>query len=81
LKLIQYNVTVKATLYARYYFELRGLYKNDSEFLLAPLDVEQGKKLEASSRQSSYLVKEKAQKLSLTYNEKEVKSKARTIIN
>lgn len=81
LELIQYNVTVKAGLYARYYFELRGLYKNDNDFPLAPLDVEQGKKQEAKSRQSSEIVKDKAQKFSLTYNEKEVKSKAKTIMS
>lgn len=33
LELIQYNVTVKANLYAKYYFELRALFKdNEAEF-------------------------------------------------
>jgi len=81
LELIQYNVTVKAGLYARYYFELRGLYKNDSDFPLLPLDAEQGKKLEARSREVGVLEKDKAQKFSQTYNEKEIKSKAKTILS
>ena len=39
LELIQYNVTVKANLYAKYYFELRALFKdNEKEFPLVPLD-------------------------------------------
>jgi hypothetical protein len=29
LELIQYNVTVKASLYAKYYFELRALFRNE----------------------------------------------------
>ena len=39
LELIQYNVTVKSNLYAKYYFELRGLFKdNEKEFPMKPLD-------------------------------------------
>ena len=39
LELIQYNVTVKSNLYAKYYFELRALFKdNDKEFPLIPID-------------------------------------------
>ena len=30
LELIQYNVTVKSSLYAKYYFELRALFKDNS---------------------------------------------------
>jgi len=81
LELIQYNVTVKAGLYARYYFELRGLYKQDSEFPLNPLDAEQGKKLEVRSKEVGKSEKEKATKMFLTYNEKEVKSKAKTVLS
>jgi len=64
LELIQYNVTVKSGLYARYYFELRGLYKNDADFPLNPLDAEQGKKLEARSKEVGANEKDKAQKFS-----------------
>ena len=31
LELIQYNVTVKSHLYARYYFELRALFKDNEK--------------------------------------------------
>lgn len=38
LELVQYNVTVKSQLYAKYYFELRSLFKqNEKEFPLTPL--------------------------------------------
>lgn len=50
LELLQYNVTVKASLYAKYYFELRSLYKeSDKEFPLAPLDKVEAGKLEIRS--------------------------------
>ena len=47
LELIQYNVTVKSSLYAKYYFELRALFKdNEKEFPSAPIDRDQELKLE-----------------------------------
>jgi len=47
LELIQYNVTVKSSLYAKYYFELRALFKdNEKEFPLVPIDRDQQAKLE-----------------------------------
>lgn len=50
LELIQYNVTVKSNLYAKYYFELRALFKdNEKEFPLTPLDKKDAEKLELSS--------------------------------
>ena len=50
LELIQYNVTVKASLYAKYYYELRTLYKdNEKEFPLAPLNNLDAGKLEIRS--------------------------------
>ena len=38
LEILQYNVIVKGPLYAKYYFELRSLFKKEEEFPLAPLD-------------------------------------------
>ncbi len=38
LELLQYHVTIKSSLYAKYYFELRALFKNDKEFPLKPID-------------------------------------------
>ena len=50
LELIQYNVTVKASLYAKYYFELRSLFKDSQkEFPLKPLDDKDSKRLEIRS--------------------------------
>jgi hypothetical protein len=48
---------------------------------LLPLDAEQGKKLEARSREVGTNEKDKAHKFSLTYNEKELKSKAKTVLS
>jgi len=51
LELIQYNVTVKSNLYAKYYFELRALFKdNEKEFPLIPLDKRDAEKLEINSK-------------------------------
>ena len=50
LELIQYNVTVKSHLYARYYFELRALFKdNEREFPLKILNKKDAEKLEINS--------------------------------
>jgi len=45
------------------------------------LDIEQGKKLEARSKQVGKEQEGKAQKFSMTYNEKEHKSKAKTVLS
>jgi len=50
LELLQYNVTVNLTLYAKYYFELRALHRKTSkrkENELNPLSLAQAVKLEA----------------------------------
>lgn len=50
LELIQYNVTVKSHLYARYYFELRALFKdNEREFPVKVLTKKDAEKLELNS--------------------------------
>jgi hypothetical protein len=52
LELVQYNVTVKSALYAKYYFEMRALFtNNEKEFPLTPLDKRDAEKLELNSRQ------------------------------
>lgn len=52
LELIQYNVTVKSALYAKYYFEMRALFtNNEKEFPLTPLDKRDAEKLELNSGQ------------------------------
>ena len=48
LRLLQYNVSLKAGEYAKYYFELRQL-AGSKKFPLEPLDKEGAKKLETRS--------------------------------
>ena len=51
MELIQYNVTVKSNLYAKYYFELRALFKdNEKEFPMKPLDKKDADNLEVRSK-------------------------------
>ena len=80
LELLQYNVTVKSALYAKYYFELRALFKNESEFPLTPLDVDQQQQLESRSASLQNSEKSKAIKNSLTYNEKQIKRPNASVI-
>ncbi len=50
LELIQYNVTVNTYLYARYYFELRILFKdNETEFPIKVLTKNDAAKIELNS--------------------------------
>jgi len=84
LELIQYNVTVKSTLYAKYYFELRALFRSEDEFPVKALNVDEAAKLESRSEELKKSEMEKAEKrdkMSLTYQEKPLKSKAQAMIN
>lgn len=83
LELLKYNVTVKSALYAKYFFELRGLYKSDSDFPLKPLNEQQAAMLEARSTEIGGKEKEKGEKKvfqSLNYGGNN-QSKARAMIN
>jgi hypothetical protein len=67
LELIQFSVTVKSSLYAKYYFELRALFKeNASEFPLEPLDKTKAEELEGRSKHISSVEKQKNERLSQT---------------
>jgi hypothetical protein len=58
LALLQYNVSLTASLYAKYYFELRTFSKLDStHFPLQPLDKLNAKRLEDHSQASEYRVR------------------------
>jgi len=58
LALLQYNVSLTASLYAKYYFELRTMSKQDVDhFPLQPLDKLSAKRLEDHSMASEYRVK------------------------
>lgn len=51
LELIMYNVTVKSNLYAKYFFELRALFKDsEKEFPLKQLDKNDLERLEIRTR-------------------------------
>jgi hypothetical protein len=51
LKLLEYNVSVPSSLYAKYYFELRELAEKDSKnFPLTPLDKDRAEQLEERAR-------------------------------
>jgi len=54
LELVQYNVSISASLYASYYFELRTLCeKADRTFTLKPLSDEQQKRLASRSEETT----------------------------
>jgi len=51
LKLLEYNVSVPSSLYAKYYFELRELAEKDAKsFPLTPLDKDRAEQLEERAR-------------------------------
>eukprot|EP01095_Lingulamoeba_sp_RSL-Kostka_P000509 TRINITY_DN107_c1_g2_i1.p1 TRINITY_DN107_c1_g2~~TRINITY_DN107_c1_g2_i1.p1 ORF type:complete len:154 (-),score=40.39 TRINITY_DN107_c1_g2_i1:163-624(-) len=56
LRLLQYNVSLKSSLYTKYYFELRSL--NEESFPLEPLNKEGAKRLEANSQSEEERYKE-----------------------
>lgn len=49
LELLQYNVNVKSSLYAKYYFELRTLRDGEESFPLQPLKPDQERRLQVRS--------------------------------
>ncbi|EGC30051.1 hypothetical protein DICPUDRAFT_158283 [Dictyostelium purpureum] len=58
LAMLQYNVSLTASVYAKYYFELRNFSKLDSnQFPLKPLDKSGVRRLEDYSKASEYRVK------------------------
>ncbi len=63
LELIQYNVSISASLYASYYFELRTLCeKADRAFTLKPLSDEQQGVLVARSKERTEDLKQNARR-------------------
>jgi hypothetical protein len=55
LEMIQYNVFVKASLYFKYYLELKSVYPE--EFLMKPMDIFTMNKLENQSRNYEEIIK------------------------
>jgi len=66
LELLQYNVTVKSSLYAKYYFELRALFQNESDFGIKRLDDDEAKALESRSAKYKEKAEGNAKKMSMT---------------
>ena len=64
LELLQYNVYVSGSLYAKYYFELRTLHESNSSnsFALKPLTRAQASRLEARSAASRTSLENQSQK-------------------
>lgn len=58
-------MTVKSNLYAKYYFELRGLFKdNEKEFPLKAINKEEAERLEIRSRDYKDIFEGEGQKAS-----------------
>ena len=56
-------MTVKSNLYAKYYFELRALFKdNEKEFPLKPIDKSEADRLEVRSREYKDIFEGEGQK-------------------
>ena len=66
LELLQYNVTVKSSLYAKYYFELRALFQNENDFGLKRLDGDEATALEERSKKFKEKYQNHATKMSMT---------------
>jgi len=65
IEALQYSMTVKAALYAKYYFELRSLFNESAaEFPLKPLDKQQAAALEGRSANLSQQEEDKARRYS-----------------
>jgi len=63
LNLLQFNVSLKAALYAKYYFELRSLAEEASMYFpLDPLSKEDAEKLEKQLTETEKKVKKKHKK-------------------
>lgn len=63
LELLQFNINVPASVYAKYYFDLRSLADdNNLNFLFAPLSKERAQNLEVR-----FSVSHQSQHLWLTY--------------
>ena len=62
-------MTVKSNLYAKYYFELRALFKdNEKEFPLKPIDKRDAEKLDIRSREYKDIFEGEGQKAKVRNN-------------
>jgi len=83
LNLLQFNVSLKASLYAKYYFELRALAENGSHpFTLEPLSKGAAERLEQRSEETEQTVRSQSDKYKLTRSnsDKEMKLKSPRVV-
>jgi len=72
LNLLQFNVSLKAALYAKYYFELRSLAEQaDMQFPLEPLSKEDAERLETRSEDTEQNVRKQSEKYKITRSNSE----------
>jgi len=79
LNLLQFNVSLKANLYTKYYFELRALAENDSmPFTLEPLSKESAERLETRSEETEQSVRQQQEKYKLSRSNSETSMKLKS---
>lgn len=86
LNLLKFNVSLKASLYAKYYFELKGLAEQDGNrsFSLEPLNKEDAEKLEKRSEDHEAAAKKEFGGLKVPRSNSDVTAKtkpARMVLN
>lgn len=83
LSYLQYNVTLKSSMYAKYFFELRSLSELDpSKFPIKPMDEQQLQNLEARSARSESKVRQDITRHTQTVgNEKKPTSGSRVVLS
>jgi hypothetical protein len=78
LNFLGFNVSLKASLYAKYYFELRSLAENEHEFTLEPLSKEAAERLEQRSEEKEISVRSQQEKYKLSRSNSETNMKLKS---
>jgi len=66
LQCLQFAVTLKSSVYTKYYFNLRSVCQNESQFAVKPLTEEEAQKLKIRSRKFETEMKAKSSSTSLS---------------
>jgi len=80
LHFVQYNVTLKASEYAQYFFELHALTPSEHQFPLKPLNKSQAARLEDRSAKAEADVRDRASWRSKSLTQQPLKS-PRAVLN
>jgi len=79
LNLLQFNVSLKASLYAKYYFELRSFAEADSvQFSLEPLSRDAAERLERRSQETEQKVRSQVEKYKIPRSNSETSLKPKS---